>query len=287
MPALYLGPKHILSFEEIMRHYNVWHLAHAIAFLQSVQQFSEFKSDVVVISVTDEQRVPDERMNNYYVPMLKFCEGECKQLELSCALARFPHFNEEIRRGITWDELKHQVKILHEAIHADLCYRRFAYVPSAKGALHDGFGSGWEEIWTKFPESKEDSQHAIDCYALEQNTACVFHFMRVAEVGLRNIAKNVGVKLTDKRKPMPIEFATWDKVINGIKSKLIQAHALSRSVRKNERLRFYSDAADQCTYFRDLWRNDTAHTRKHYDEGEALSVMNRIREFMHLLSKSR
>jgi hypothetical protein len=50
--------------------------------------------------------------------------------------------------------------------------------------------------------------------------------IRVAEFGLRNIARKVGVRLTDKHKPQPIEYATWDKVITAIKNKHTAAHAM-------------------------------------------------------------
>jgi hypothetical protein len=269
------------GLDEIMRQYNVWQLAKVIEFLSKAELDAEQHSRMIGI-----QRVPDDQMNNFYTPMLRYSRGQLEFIELPAALARLDHFNNEIRQGISWSELRNQMKVLREAIEAELPYRRFAYVPTPKAMLHDKFRLDWEPIWTKFPNAKEDTERAVDCYALEQNTACVVHFMRVAEIGLRDIAKKVGVKLKDKGKWMPIEFATWDKVINGIKAKLTQAHAMSKSVRKNQKLQFYSDAADQCTYFRDLWRNDAAHGRKQYDEGEALSVMTRVREFMQMSAKS-
>ncbi len=269
-----------LTLSEIMRYYNVWQLARAIEFLQETVIAGEFNS-----SNLGPIRVPDERMNHWYVPMLRYCQTQCEQLELAAALARFHHFNQEIRQGITWSELRNQAKVLLEAIHSELCYRRFAFVPTEKATMHDKFGSSWEGIWARFPEVKEDSQRAADCYALEQNTACVFQMMRVAEIGLRNIAKQVGVRLTDKGKPQPTEYATWDKVIQGINAKITAARALAHGPKKNMKLQFYSQAADQCVFIRDIWRNEISHTRKSYNDAEALGVITRIREFMELLSK--
>lgn len=275
------GDAHVWGLDEIMRQYNVWQLAKVVEFLSKAEIDAEKKSGAIW-----DQRVPDDQMNNLYIPMLKYSRAQLELIELPAALARLDHFNQEVRQGISWSELRNQVKVLREAIEAELPYRRFAFVPSQKAAVHDKFRLDWEPVWTRFPDAKEDTERAVDCYALEQNTASVFHFMRVTEIGLRAIAKKAGVKLRDKGRPMPVEFATWDKVIAGIKSKLDQAHMMSKSVKKNRSLRFYSDAADQCTYFRDLWRNDAAHSRKNYDEGEALSVMIRVREFMQLLSSS-
>lgn len=256
-----------------MRHYNVWQLAHAIAFLESAQRDAEFKQDFT----EKDSRVPDERMNSYFVPFLKYCESECQQLELNCALARFQHFNDEIRQGITWSELRNQIKVLHEAIHADLCYRRFAYVPTPKAALHDGFGLVWEPIWKKISGAKEDSQRAIDCYALEQNTACVFHLMRVAEFGLRFLAKKVHVKITHKGQFCPLEYGEWDKVITAIKNEIDRVRKLATGPKRQTKLEFYSDAADHCTFMKDIWRNNISHARKPYNETEARAVLERVR----------
>ena len=274
-------PLQILTFGDIMRHYNVWQLAHAIAFLESAQRDAEFKQEFT----EKDSRVPDERMNNYFVPMLKLCESECRQLELNCALARFQHFNHEIRQGITWSELRNQIKVLHEAIHADLCYRRFAYVPTSKAALHDGFGLVWEPIWKKIPGAKEDSQRAIDCYALEQDTACVFHLMRVAEFGLRALAKKLHAKIASKGQFCPIEYGEWDKVITAIKNNIDTARKLPAGPKKQAQLEFYSDAADHCTFMKDIWRNNVSHARQPYKDTEALAVFGRVRDFIKFLAE--
>jgi hypothetical protein len=89
-----------------MRHYNVWQLAHAIAFLENAQLQAEFEQ----ARNNGDSRVPDERMNNLFVPMIRYCQTQCEQLELSAALARFPHFNTDIRQGISWSEFRNQVK---------------------------------------------------------------------------------------------------------------------------------------------------------------------------------
>ena len=270
----------IWNLSEIMRQYNVWQLANALAHVTQMQLDAEEQ-----LRTRGDASVPVERMNTWYVPCLKMCNAECERLELTAALNRLAPFNFEIRQGISWSELRNQAKTMLEAIHSELCFRRFAFVPTEKATLHDRFAFGWEEIWKKFPEVKEDSQDAIDCYALEKNTACVFHMMRVAEMGLRSIAKKVKVKLTDKKEPLPVEFATWNKVIDGIKTKIAVVRTKPKSARQNEQLQFYSDAADQCTYIRDLWRNDVSHHRKTFNDGEALGVLTRVQQFMGLLAK--
>jgi hypothetical protein len=277
---------HIWSFEEIMRHYNVWQLAHAIEMLQDMQTQGDLymlQADINGNQKND-LRVPDERMNTLYVPELKYIQAQCEYLELPAALARIPHFNNEIRQGITWAELRTQAKVLHEAIHADLCYRRFAFVPTSKAQLHDTFALVWDDIWKKIPDCKEDSERAIDCYALEQNTACVFHLMRVTEFGLRSLAKKLRVTITHSGKACPLEYGDWEKVIAGIKNKIAQIRSTAAGPKKQAKLEFYSDAADHCVFMKDIWRNNVSHTRKAYNDSEAKAALDRVQDFMRFLS---
>jgi hypothetical protein len=271
-----------------MRHYNVWQLAHAIEMLQEMQvhcEMAQLRAAAKDIPVGN-LRVPDERMNTLYLPGLKYIEAQCVYLELQAALARFQHFNNEIRHGLTWSELRNQAKVLHEAIHADLCFRRFAFVPTPKAELHDRFALVWEEIWKKIPDSKEDSERAIDCYALDQNTACVFHLMRVAEFGLRALAKSARATIAHKGQFCPLEFGEWGKVITAIKNKIDAVRKLPTGAKRQSQLEFLSDAADHCTFMKDIWRNNVSHARKPYNETEALAVLERVRGFMKFLASN-
>jgi hypothetical protein len=89
--------------------------------------------------------------------------------------------------------------------------------------------------------------------------------------------------LTHGGKPQPIEFATWGKVIAEIKNKINVANLLPHGPRRNRQLQFYSNAADSCTFIRDIWRNEVSRARKTYSKAEALKVMSRVRDFMQFL----
>ena len=264
----------------IMRHYNVWQLGIAIGFLSEAESIGQLRK-----SNSDDGPVPRERIEQYYRPSVEYARQQCVPIELSAALHRCDLFLISLRDGLLWSELGHHARALIEAIEGELKYRRFAFLQTQKAKLLDEFRKDWASVLEKFPNTAEDVEHAVECYALEQNTACVFHLMRVSELGLREIAKKVGVKLTDRGKPMPIEYATWDKVINGIKGRITAAHLKPKGAVRNRQLQFYADATDQCTYIRDVWRNEVSHTRKSFNDGEAVGVMTRVRQFMELLAK--
>lgn len=218
--------------------------------------------------------------------LFDLAKQECAKLDLPISHSMAHSLTMDIERGKTYsiDALYTEIEALRGVIFSELSQVKFVYIPPPKAKLLGDLASRWGGIWQRFPVVEQDSRHAAECYSVEQNTACIFHLMRVTEYGLRHIAKKVGVKLTDKGKPQPIEYATWDKVIAEIKKQITAARALSHGPKKNKKLQFYSDAAENLTYVRDVWRNEISHTRKSYNEAEALGVLTRVRDFMALLA---
>jgi hypothetical protein len=132
-----------------------------------------------------------------------------------------------------------------------------------------------------FPEKASFEMLEVGkCFAAARGTACVFHCMRVAEYGLRNLARKLRITLSDRGKPHPIEFGDWNKVIGAIRSKITRIRQDTVGPRKEKALQFYSSAADHCEYLKDIWRNELMHTRRFYSKAEALGVINRVRDFV-------
>lgn len=130
-----------------------------------------------------------------------------------------------------------------------------------------------------------DIQAAGNCLAAECHTAAVFHAMRVAEYGLRALAKKLKVKLNQDKKPLPIEFATWGAVIEGVKRQISKIRSSTQNAKRQKELAYYSDIADKCAYIKDLWRDDVSHARRQFNRVEAEGILGRVREFMQLLEK--
>jgi hypothetical protein len=111
-------------------------------------------------------------------------------------------------------------------------------------------------------------------------TACVFHSMRAAEIGVRALAIPLKVSFPDK----PIELAEWQNILDQADSKIVAMKALPRGTRKDEETNFYSQAAVQFRYFKDGWRVRVAHARETYEEAPALKVFNHTLEFFETLA---
>jgi hypothetical protein len=140
------------------------------------------------------------------------------------------------------------------------------------------FGS---EVHKAFPEARADIKDAGNCIAADLCTAAVYQLMRVAELGLRRLARKLKVKLKDRRGPQPITFADWEKIIAGCKTCIDAARAMKPTGPKRQAaLERYCDIADHCLFMKDIWRNSAAHVRKPYSRSEAIAAFERVRDFM-------
>ena len=165
--------------------------------------------------------------------------------------------------------------------------RKFMFMSTEESPYWNNPHLFGKEFIQQFPKNAAlEMMDAGNCYATSLGTACVFHCIRVAEYGLRKLAKKVRVTLTDRGKKQPLEYAEWQKIIDSINNKLKVAHQHSKGPRREATLQFYSDAADHCLYMKDIVRNEISHARRRYNQAETLGIFNRVRDFVQLLCRS-
>lgn len=204
------------------------------------------------------------------------------RLELDSAIDRIRIFERNLKRPITMQEIGYELRALREAIEAQLDHRYFYHYPREKADMLLGFEYEWARIIAAFPDVKEEGRAAIDCYALGHHTASVFHSMRVAERGLRAIAKERKIALA---KTKPIEWANWQDIIISLQK---EADAIAKKPPSKQRDRasgFYSGAIADLNAFKNEYRNEVMHARATYDELQALRAYRRVHAFMDRISE--
>lgn len=181
------------------------------------------------------------------------------------------------RRGaLTNGLLATEMRVLRETIDSGLKWQFIYRYPEAKAAVLKNWSEDWKSVGQSFPSALTDIRAGVDLWALGHSTACVFHFMRVLEHGLRALAKDAGKNF---------EFQNWQNIIDQIEAEVRSlGKSLPKGVEKTERLKFLSEAAKEFVYFKDGWRNHVAHGRGHYDEHQARSIMEHVKTFMTVLS---
>ena len=219
--------------------------------------------------------IPDARraiIKNHF----QFIARQCSNLMLERADSRLMRISPMMDRTYGFTELFAEFKALYEAIEDDIRLERFFHYRKDKGFLLLIMPGEWAATLKAFEPAKKDIEEAVDCYASEHETACVFHLMRVLEHGLRAMARDVGL-IFDKQ--------NWHNIIDEIESKIeAERKTLSKGAPRDERLDFLSKAAKEFFYFKDGWRNHVSHNRVTYDELTAHSTLNHVRDFMNHLS---
>ena len=130
-----------------------------------------------------------------------------------------------------------------------------------------------------FPSATYDIAESGACLALDRGTACVFHLMRVLEIGLTVLGAKFGVSLA---------HTNWAPAIEEIESKIRNMHkdpAWKALPDCKEQQEFYAQAASHFGILKDAWRNHTMHKRGFYTEEQAEHLFLNIKGFMQKLSE--
>jgi len=226
---------------------------------------------------------------------LRFTEGVFKRLDLRTSAEAVFEFRTEL---INWrieayshilnrDAVK-RIDEIQRTVRREMRTVLFMYIPSASAEYYDSFGRKkrlerneeaplfGNEVETKFASSTYDVAEAGNCLAASRYTACVFHLMRVLEIGLAALAKVFGVSA---------DHRNWHPIIDQVESKIREMGGdPNRSANWKDDQEFYSQAASHFMILKDAWRNYTAHTRGKYTEEEALMTFRNTRGFMQKLA---
>ena len=180
-----------------------------------------------------------------------------------------------------WSELNTRARSLRDAIETELQDYLFYQYPKDKGEKWKRWTEEWKKVLVAFPDLHTDVYSATDCYALQYNTASVFHSMRIAEGGLRALAKERRVRLPRGRQ---VEWATWQEIIKALDNEIKAIGAKKAGAAKDAALAFYSGARADLNGFKDEYRNVVMHVRANYDEFQALRALTLVHGFMERLS---
>jgi hypothetical protein len=175
------------------------------------------------------------------------------------------------------EEAQRLCNMLSVTVENELSLRQYFGISPEKsrfyGDASEPFGT---TVADAFPSISLDANEASRCFALGRNTACVFHLMRVMEIGLSALGKSFGA---------PCDHTNWETIINRIEKAIgeMDKNPARLPSWKDDR-EFYSQCASHFRVVKDAWRNYTAHARGKYDEQEALDMLGNVRGFMQKLA---
>jgi hypothetical protein len=209
--------------------------------------------------------------------------AECVKLDLAHTPDLISHIESEVHRkgnNYNCEDMVNHLETLASSFATELRKKVvFRITDDQKDYFErdDLFGS---QVTTAFPSCVTEIKNAGNCYALQQDDACVFHCMRVLELALRVLAKELGVTFAGT-----LDLQNWQNIIENIENEIKNLEKLPKSKYKSETLKLFSQAAMQFRWFKEAWRNHVMHGRDVYDAGKAYSILGHVKELMQALAE--
>jgi HEPN domain-containing protein len=180
------------------------------------------------------------------------------------AMGRFRSDIQSLRINET--EFGIRIKEIRMSFVDEMKSHLFFYVPEVRSKYYAGtvdmFG---DEVKARFPSAIREIEGAGQAFACGLNTACVFHLMRIMEIGLRATATSLHISIK------PTE--NWGEMLK-------QISTANQGTEKS----FYSGVRGSFAAVKDAWRNSTMHFDRSYSEKEAEEIIAAVKTFMRCLS---
>jgi len=115
-------------------------------------------------------------------------------------------------------------------------------------------------IEDSFPSAIPEFKRAGRCFAYSENTACVFHLMRIVDLGLRSVAASLSVNY---------DARNWAGIAGKITKSMEQKYGDKTDAWKNQE-HFYASVLADIQAISKAYRNEGIHdARKVYEEQDA------------------
>jgi hypothetical protein len=158
---------------------------------------------------------------------------------------------------------------LAERIADEMSLHLLLFVPPERAGYYENKCHFGMDVADKFPSAISDVEEAGKCLALGRGTACVFHLMRVMEIGLKALAKGLDIPYAP----------SWESYLKQIEIKITGKHG-NKSKRWKTEEPFYRDSSGDLQMVKIAWRNPTMHIVRSYTPEEAEDVFRAVRTFM-------
>lgn len=176
--------------------------------------------------------------------------------------------------AVSLDQLRDLGLELYGRMRDELDASSVFYLDAEQARLYTQPHPFGNEVADKFPQAIVDVEEAAKCLALDRGTACVFHLMRVLEVGLQSYGTKLGLGFADMK--------NWQKILNDVGGKM---KSLPQSTRaEKEYLGRCQAIHAHLQAVKDAWRNDVMHPLASHTPEQARDVWTHTGSFMRSLA---
>lgn len=168
------------------------------------------------------------------------------------------------------DRFCHHLESIYSVFKSELGSIIFRAIPKEKAKYCDPKWLTDSLLFSKYPDTVDEFQRAGRCYAYGENTACIFHLMRVTDFVLKKVADSIGITYSANN---------WGGIGDYISKKMQEKYQQKTDDWKKSEP-FYAEILTDIQAISRGHRNPALHElEKKYDEREALYMLTVIERF--------
>ena len=267
---------------QIMKTFHAVHLVDTITNLQ----LSLYACERLRDTTGGGGQVPEDKFREI-AQLLKRAQRVCMSVGFTSSVVKIAASNMSLG-NMDCSSLANELRNVYETLLVEAVNYQFARIAPdriaylvADNDLTDDSQPFGPAVAISFPSAKEDIKDASNCLAMELNTACVYHLMCAAEVGLRTLAWDRRIKLPKK---LPLALSEWEKIIEAIEKEEQAIQGYPKTLARESQFEFYHGTMMEYRRFKNCWRNRLMHAREHCDRDQAHSAFEHVRAFMQILA---
>jgi hypothetical protein len=255
---------------------------YARKFAEIGRQLGQLEAALTAYETTDSETLQQALVEQAAAKLKAELSPTLDAIRVNCAYIQLDSATDQIIR-ITFllDSPKYTMRQLLNAfidlqnrVEDELDRRYFLALNPSEGRLYENESPFGDRVGQVFPKCAFDISEAAKALACVRSTACVFHCMRILEVGLHFVGKRLKITIDEDKNWQNI-LNEIDKAVNNLPAKL------SSNKRKKS---FLGGAASYLHHVKIAWRNPVMHVRGKYTPEEAENVWNAVRGFMQYLA---
>jgi hypothetical protein len=155
-----------------------------------------------------------------------------------------------------------------------LSVHNFYYVPLELAKFYGKPLLFGEEIAQKFPDACSDIEHAGNCLALGEPTACVLHLNRAMEIVIRRLAQELGIT--------PDAKDSWGMVLGRMDQPI--KNMPDNTPADKQKKEKWAACRVNLYHVKMAWRDPGAHGTENYSDKEAGDILKRSQDFIQQLA---
>ncbi len=218
----------------------------------------------------------EQRDREFLVPRIRNLIAHLDLLEAEVTLLSAKDLADHMEKtDVKWEHVLSGLENIELTLLRELSLIRFISLSRTDKSYYEPkkplFGQTFED---RFKSASFELDEAAKCLALGRSTACVFHLMRLMEIGITAIARCLSI-------PDPLRPAerNWGHILKAVSAGIdtkwpTAADRLSGDGALFEALYVSLDAV------KNPWRNATMHVENKYTDDEAEHILMAVKGFM-------